>query len=103
MKYNTRLIVEAGQVGVWSVSRDPNTTLYHSPQYEENGTLLKIEREKSNGRFGAFATGDKGDKPEKDEGGTGWWNLFGTAAGMYESMRQGKFIDPSKIKYMFVL
>jgi len=94
MKYNARLIIEAGQAGVWSVSRDPNTSIYHSPQYENNGKLLKVLSKASNGRFGAFATADKGDKPGNE--GTRWWNHFGDADGMYERMTQGNFISSPK-------
>jgi|SRR5688572_8308651 hypothetical protein len=83
MKYAARLIIEAGKAGVWSVSRDPDTNKYPSPEYE--GGLLKVKTEAANGRYGAYATGAKGDKQGE---GTGWWNLFGTEGGIFDRMRQ---------------
>lgn len=86
LKYKARLIIEAGKAGVWSVTRDADNQKYPYPEFESDGKL-KVKREASNGRYGAYITGDKGDKP--GGGGTGWWNTFGTDSGMLGRMEQG--------------
>lgn len=77
MKYQVRLIVSAGNAGVWDVSVDHENTIL--PKNSSDGHL-EVLFEEPNHRFGSFVTGKVRN---------GIWHLFGEESELKNRMAQG--------------